>query len=404
MGPDGDIAGHWYRSENRALDVMAVSHIFVSLSEIRRATIPQDQGTSWSGGAPPLSLGAGCGATQRSSHMQLAVPVKALSLDVVSALACAPAIPDDTEVMSLVITDTHGKTYSYGFRAGRDTSEWAFDCTDVFPQMRHRRAAVASSFPAERRRAEVCNGHRYVGTLPFAHEIDVIAVTLTWTGPPAAIVIETVTLHNAMREPAPPPPTLEEFLSGSARWGVAEESNGVRVYANGHAMPRAWLVPETVTLKPDQVLAALKSSRLPDGRPFDPSRIALIEDPLELNGGADTAAEAVVQRVTDTVVKVGTRSSAVSFLVLSDVFYPGWSVTIDGSPARLYQANYVLRGVVVPAGEHVITFRFRPGTFYAGLAITVLCSVITMGLPVFGILRKRAKTRAVRETAHAVEP
>jgi hypothetical protein len=34
----------------------------------------------------------------------------------------------------------------------------------------------------------------------------------------------------------------------------------------------------------------------------------------------------------------------------------------------------------------------------------VLCSAVTMGLPIFGILRKRAKTRAVRETAHAVEP
>jgi len=86
------------------------------------------------------------------------------------------------------------------------------------------------------------------------------------------------------------------------------------------------------------------------------------------------------------------------------VFYPGWSVTIDGSPARLYQTNYVLRGVVVPAGEHVITFQFWPGTFCAGLAITLLCSAITLGLPVFDILRKRAKTRAVRERAHAVEP
>jgi hypothetical protein len=115
---------------------------------------------------------------------------------------------------------------------------------------------------------------------------------------------------------------------------------------------------------------------------------------LELKGEVDATAEAVVQRITDTVVEVRTRSSVASFLVLSDVFYPGWSVTIDGVPSRLYQTNFVLRGALVPAGLHTVRFEFTPRAFYAGLGVTVLASVITISLPIFGMLRGRGMKRA----------
>ena len=47
-------------------------------------------------------------------------------------------------------------------------------------------------------------------------------------------------------------------------------------------------------------------------------------------------------------------------LVLSDVNYPGWQATLDGEAAPIVPANYLFRGVFVPAGEHVVTFRYAP--------------------------------------------
>jgi uncharacterized membrane protein YfhO len=44
---------------------------------------------------------------------------------------------------------------------------------------------------------------------------------------------------------------------------------------------------------------------------------------------------------------------------LDDAWAPGWSVTVDGRPARALQADVVMRGVVVPAGEHEIVWRYR---------------------------------------------
>jgi hypothetical protein len=61
-----------------------------------------------------------------------------------------------------------------------------------------------------------------------------------------------------------------------------------------------------------------------------------------------------------------------SFLVLSEVYYPGWEALVDGKPAPLLKADYVLRAVPLLPGEHSVELRFRSRTFLWGLAISAL--------------------------------
>jgi uncharacterized membrane protein YfhO len=56
----------------------------------------------------------------------------------------------------------------------------------------------------------------------------------------------------------------------------------------------------------------------------------------------------------------------------SDTFFPGWTATIDGKSAPLYEAYGFLRGVVVEAGAHRIEMRYRPQSVYWGGAFTAL--------------------------------
>jgi hypothetical protein len=76
-----------------------------------------------------------------------------------------------------------------------------------------------------------------------------------------------------------------------------------------------------------------------------------------------------------------TRLTAVvrhpAYLVLSDAYYPGWTAAVDGRPAPIYSANLALRAVRLEPGRHRVEFRYRPGSFRAGLD---LCGAGLLGL------------------------
>jgi hypothetical protein len=62
-------------------------------------------------------------------------------------------------------------------------------------------------------------------------------------------------------------------------------------------------------------------------------------------------------------------------LVLCDTHYPGWKATVDGASVYIYKANVFFRAVAVPAGDHVVEFRYQPDSLYCGLVLAALALV-----------------------------
>ena len=58
-------------------------------------------------------------------------------------------------------------------------------------------------------------------------------------------------------------------------------------------------------------------------------------------------------------------------LVLSEVFYPGWRVEVNGEPRPLLATNLALRGVYLEAGNHTVVYTYRPTVFFVGAAISI---------------------------------
>ena len=89
-------------------------------------------------------------------------------------------------------------------------------------------------------------------------------------------------------------------------------------------------------------------------------------------GPCRSAGEATIERYQPERVVARTRADAPSVLVLTDAWFPGWSVTVDGEDATMRLVDHALRGVVLPAGEHTVEFRFRPRALTAGAGVTAV--------------------------------
>jgi len=74
--------------------------------------------------------------------------------------------------------------------------------------------------------------------------------------------------------------------------------------------------------------------------------------------------------------------------VFSEVFYApnGWQAYIDGEKVDHLRVNYLLRALVVPAGEHTITFKFEPRSYYVGTKVSLVSSYLLALLLLGGLL------------------
>jgi hypothetical protein len=145
----------------------------------------------------------------------------------------------------------------------------------------------------------------------------------------------------------------------------------VYVYENMRAKPRAWLVEDILFAdSPEQAAVVTKRANL--------SRQAVVEsiagnlqlgsDAHGLPLGARNAGDALalVERRAGYLV-FDTSSVTDGYAVVSEVWHPGWSATLDGEPVALQRANVALLGVAIPPGDHTLELRFRPLHFDAAL-------------------------------------
>lgn len=135
------------------------------------------------------------------------------------------------------------------------------------------------------------------------------------------------------------------------------------------ALPKAGLHGHWRVVTNDAEALAL----LPDPQ-FDPHRTVLVSDPVPAPPEpAEPAGTVTYESYEPRRVVLRARAHAPAVLRLNDKFDPDWHVRVDGQPAPLLRCNYVVRGVLLEPGEHLIEFFHQPpqGPLYISLMAVV---------------------------------
>ena len=88
-------------------------------------------------------------------------------------------------------------------------------------------------------------------------------------------------------------------------------------------------------------------------------------------------------------------------LVVSENYYPGWSATVDGKPAAIGRADYVLTGVALPAGARTVELTFHGARYDTGKTITLVAIAISLLWLAAGTVRERLRPAPGHEAAGA---
>jgi hypothetical protein len=170
----------------------------------------------------------------------------------------------------------------------------------------------------------------------------------------------------------------------------------IKIYENPRVFPRAFVSQQYVVQKEkDRIFETLKDES------FDlRSQIVLEEEiPEELKRklaqspqGEDS--QAVIKKYEVDQVECIVRMKSPGFLVLSDLYYPGWNAYVDGKKEKIYQTDYILRSVFLDAGAHDVKFIYEPHSFKIGVWISgVTAFFIFILLLGKALLRQRKRKR-----------
>jgi hypothetical protein len=163
------------------------------------------------------------------------------------------------------------------------------------------------------------------------------------------------------------------------------------VYENKTVYPRAFVVPQAAPLPPHgSVLQALKETDL--------RQTVLLADVTPEPGNSPSVGHfrpAVVTEYQPNHVTVDVEDGTGGWLVLAEVWFPGWTCTIDGQPTPIARADYLFRAVRLPEGAHEVVFTFAPTAYRWGQLVSAAAVCAVLAVTLLAALSRRGRGRRV---------
>jgi hypothetical protein len=164
---------------------------------------------------------------------------------------------------------------------------------------------------------------------------------------------------------------------------------------NKNALGNAWFVE-------NPLIVQNANEEISGVNRIDPSKQALIDKKFQNLISKDSYPVAAEDKIglksyEPNELIYASSSAGEKLAVFSEIYYPaGWKSFIDGKEMPYFRVNYVLRGMIIPAGDHEIKFRFEPASYIVGNKISYASSAIFI-LLILGYLFKEIRSRSKSE-------
>ena len=156
---------------------------------------------------------------------------------------------------------------------------------------------------------------------------------------------------------------------------IPDNNRQPAVFPNPKALGNAWFVNGfNLVDNADAELNAIKK--------FNPRETAIInkkfaEDLKGFNPGRDSSDVIRLESYAPNDLVYSYKSKNNGLAVFSEIYYPkGWNAYVDGKATPHFQTDYVLRAMILPAGEHKVEFKFEPKVYRIGEKISLISSIL----------------------------
>jgi LPXTG-motif cell wall-anchored protein len=178
----------------------------------------------------------------------------------------------------------------------------------------------------------------------------------------------------------------------NAKYILQTNKEGVQqALENPNANGNAWFVSKVKFVKSgDEEMKALDKLETKEEVVIN----SLVNDIKENSFEKDSTATINLVSYKPNHLKYVSNNSKNGFGVFSEMYYEkGWIATIDGKEAKIYNVNYVLRGLQIPAGKHTIEFKFEPQVVKTGSMISLISTLLMLLVIGLGVFYWRKKNK-----------
>ena len=166
-----------------------------------------------------------------------------------------------------------------------------------------------------------------------------------------------------------------------------DENNQDQLYQNPDAYGNAWAVDSLALIDNyDNLLNQMKDANL--------KKVGFVLEkslPIEISRNYNSSDLIKIEKIKNSSSHISYNFESLSeqLIVFSEIYYPsGWQVYLNGEKTNYFDINYLLRGMVVPKGNHLIEFIFSPKIVNTGINIRIITIIITFSIIALLLYRK----------------